>query len=570
MRKFLRVWLPLLSISLLCGCASMSSLMQAIDKNDPKAIEDVLLSGADINATSHCDSAMQEFESYTPLGCAAKNGRTAAVKILLDKGADINQRRGGYRFGNYNPTPLILAAREGHAETVKLLLERGADIRATDSMLRISALMWTVLSARGGHTQIVKMLLDRGADVNEMGPGSGETPLIVAAGNGSANDVKILLDRGAAINLKTTRGKTALSNAAFNGHHDVVKILVASGADIDTAMVALESGVGSSKDASETTKYKQGLNLLGKYVKKQEIAGPQAASATTLSKEELTNIVKAAVEETAKAQKKAAKSSSASDAEIETPVFSTAEKIMGDNDIAVIIGIEGYQSLPKSDYSYDDALLVKAYARALGFKERNIELLTDEKATLSGIVKSIDIWLKNKTKPASRILVYYSGHGAPDPATGEACLVPYDGDPNYLAVTGYPLKRLYEHLGNLPAAEIVVVLDACFSGAGGRSVLAKGARPLVLTTGVAAVGKNMAVLSATQGSQISTSSPEKGHGVFTYYFLKAIKDGRKSVSEIYEQIKPQVEDEAKQLNVQQSPSVSPDAEKLKGRFSLRK
>lgn len=35
-------------------------------------------------------------------------------------------------------------------------------------------------------------------------------------------------------------------------------------------------------------------------------------------------------------------------------------------------------------------------------------------------------------------------------------------------------------------------------------------------------------------------------------------------------IKPLVEDEAKQLNVQQSPSLSPDVEKLKGRFSLRK
>jgi len=81
---------------------------------------------------------------------------------------------------------------------------------------------------------------------------------------------------------------------------------------------------------------------------------------------------------------------------------------------------------------------------------------------------------------------------------------------------------------------------------------------------------NIAVLSATQGSQISTSSPEKGHGVFTYYFLKALKDGKKNILEIYSYIKPLVEDEAKQLNVQQSPSISPDVEKVKGRFGLRK
>lgn len=558
----------MMSAFLLSACATMSPLMQAIDKSDVKAMEALLKRGADIDETAQCDSTMPEFESYTPLGCAAKNGRTAAVKVLLDNGADINQKKGGYRFGNYNPTPLILAAREGHAETVKLLLARGADVKATDSMLQISALMWAVLSAQGEHAEIVRLLLERGANANETGAVSGETPLIVAAEKGSADNVRILLARGARINAKTAKGTTALSRAALNGHHDVVQILVAAGADLDAAVVALESGVHSSKEAAEATQYKQGLKLLGKYVKKPEAAS--LASAGAISREELTNIVKAAVAETAIPRKTGPKSSSVPDPEIGNPVFQASEKIMGDADLAVIIGIEGYQNVPKADYAFDDAVLVRAYARALGFKERNIELLTDDKATLSGIVKSVDIWLANKAKPASRILVYYSGHGAPDPATGEAYLVPYDGDPNYLAVTGYPLKRLYETLGRLPAAEVIIVLDACFSGAGGRSVLAKGARPLVLTTNRSTVPKNLVVLSATQGSQISTSSPAKGHGVFTYYFLKALKDGKKNIAEIFQSIKPQVEDEAKELNVRQSPSVTPDVERIKGGFSLRK
>ena len=72
-----------------------------------------------------------------------------------------------------------------------------------------------------------------------------------------------------------------------------------------------------------------------------------------------------------------------------------------------------------------------------------------------------------------------------------------------------------------------MILDSCFSGAGGRSVLAQGARPLVMMTTSTVLPSNIAVLSATQGSQISTSSPEKGHGIFTYYFLKAIKTARK-------------------------------------------
>lgn len=240
------------------------------------------------------------------------------------------------------------------------------------------------------------------------------------------------------------------------------------------------------------------------------------------------------------------------------------------NDLAIIIGIENYQGLPKSDYSKSDAGIMKDYLKALGFQERNIDFVTDEKATKSKIETVIEGWLPNKVKKDSRIIVYYSGHGAPEPKTGDAYIVPYDGDPNYLEITGYPLKRLYDKLGKLQVAEVIVLLDSCFSGAGGRSVLAKGARPLVMMTEGLVLSQNMAVLSATQGTQISTSSPEKGHGVFTYYFLKALKEGKKDIAEIYEYIKPLVEDDAKQLNVQQSPSISPDAEKLKGRFLLRR
>jgi len=316
-----------------------------------------------------------------------------------------------------------------------------------------------------------------------------------------------------------------------------------------------------------TPNYKKVKAERDQYLQRQQ---PQTSAQSGISKDELKSIVQAAVEGATRAQQKETKTTASVSTDIDRPSFSADEKIMGDNDLAVIIGIEGYSSLPKSDYSYDDAKLVKDYVKALGFKERNIELITDEKATKTTIEKSLEVWLKNKAKSNSRIFVYYSGHGSPDPTTGEAYIVPYDGDPNYLSVTGYPLKRLYEKLGNLPASEVIVVLDACFSGAGGRSVLAKGARPLVLMNAATVSYPNIVILSATQGSQISTSSPEKGHGVFTYYFLKALKSGKKNLDEIYEYLKPQVEDEAKQLNVQQSPSMSAGNNNLTGRFYLRK
>ncbi len=415
-----------------------------------------------------------------------------------------------------------------------------------------------------GDINTVNKLLNEGVDVNIKGAG-GYTPLHWAAEEGRIDMVKLLIEKGADTNANIKVANTPLTQAVLKGHFDIAKLLIQKGADFDFEMGRFE-GLSDNPDPEWRARGRAGVKLLERLKPKHEIAS-QPQPSQSITKEELKTIVQAAVEG-AKTQKQEKKSIIRTD--IEEPAFNTTDKIMGENDLAVIIGIEGYQGLPKSDYSYDDAKLMGDYAKALGFKPRNIELLLDERATKSAIEKIIKTWLPNKAKPESRVFVYYSGHGAPEPKTGDAYIVPFDGDPNYLPDTGYPLKSLYDTLGKLQVAEVTVVIDACFSGAGGRSVLAKGARPLVMLTEGAILSQNMAVLSATQGTQISTSSSEKGHGVFTYYFLKALKDGKKNIAEIYEYIKPIVEDEAKQLNVQQSPSINPDVEILKGRFGLRR
>ncbi|MCI0469055.1 MAG: caspase family protein [Nitrospirae bacterium] len=366
-------------------------------------------------------------------------------------------------------------------------------------------------------------------------------PLHMAARSGCTEAIKLLLDAGADIDIKANEMfGSALAIAAYHGNIKSVKYLLERGADVDDASQVLK---GLADNRIREKGGKEGLALLQKFEKQKIVVRlPENTPPSIVTKSDID----------------------------ELPIFANEHKIIGDKDIAIVIGIEKYQNIPKSDYSSGDAKLVRSYFKALGFADRNIEFMTDERATKSSIEKSIEAWIPNRAKKESRVFVYYSGHGSPDPSTGEAYLVPYDGDPNYLAVTGYSLKRLYDNLGKLQVAEVTVVLDSCFSGAGGRSVLAKGARPLVMMTEGYSLSQNIVVLSATQGTQISTSSTEKGHGVFTYYFLKALRDGKKTIAEIYEYIKPLVEDEAKQLNVQQSPSISPDVNKLRGRFGLRK
>jgi len=142
--------------------------------------------------------------------------------------------------------------------------------------------------------------------------------------------------------------------------------------------------------------------------------------------------------------------------------------------------------------------------------------------------------------------------------------VPYDGDPAFIDQTGYSLNRMYDALGKLPTSKIIVALDSGFSGAGGRSVIAKGSRPLVMTLqNNFAVPKNMTVLSAVSGEQTSSIYEQKGHGLFTYFMLKGIKnedvtrpDGSLMIDDLYGYIKPQVERIArKQYNNEQTPQL---------------
>jgi len=417
--------------------------------------------------------------------------------------------------------PIVTAAGNGSIRVVKKYFNESTQIDKANAL---------VLAAERGNLEIVKFLVERGVKI-ESKDVDGATPLYGAAFNGRMSVVQYLVEKGADVNAANNNGYVPLAMVAKSNHLDLVKYLIEKGASIDAAMAVLAHIAVDDKAKSLLASYRVKAGV--KPVKEPE----QAAMIQD---------------------------------DIEMPYFEPSTLLIRENDVAVIIGIEGYEGVPKSDYSYDDAMLVGDYAKALGFKMRNIEMLLDERATKSAIENTIRTWLRNKAKPESKVFVYYSGHGAPDQETGDAYLVPYDGDPNNLPGSGYPLKKLFEDLGKLQVSEVTIILDAGFSGAGGRSVIAKGARPLVAMTEGVAIPQSMAVFTATQGIQIATSSPEKGHGMFTYYFLKALKDGKKNISEIYEYIKPLVEDEAKQLNVQQSPSISPDVEKLQGRFLLRK
>jgi hypothetical protein len=253
---------------------------------------------------------------------------------------------------------------------------------------------------------------------------------------------------------------------------------------------------------------------------------------------------------------------------VDRPAYKSKEK--ADN-FAVVVGVENYPRLPRADFAGRDAEAVRNHLVALGYPERNIAFLTGRDASKAGLAKHLEVWLPRNVKPNSEVFFYYSGHGAPDLKTGEAYLVPADGDPEYLEVTAYPIKRLYEKLGALNVKNIVVALDSCFSGAGGRSVIPEGTRPLVTTVKMSEpISERIVSLTAAKAEQISGTLKDEGHGLFTYFLLEGLNgaardaSGAVTMTSLYSYISPKVADEARRRNRDQSPQLrGPGAVRLR-------
>ena len=155
-----------------------------------------------------------------PLVDAARDGDTAAVRVLLAQGAGVDAAEGD------GTRALHWASYRDDIETVGLLLDAGADVDVTNDLGATP--LWT--AGQNGSAAMVRRLLVAGADPN-LALLAGETPLMVAARSGAPDVVELLLTHGAEVDARGARGQTALMWAVAQHHPAVVDVLLAHGAD---------------------------------------------------------------------------------------------------------------------------------------------------------------------------------------------------------------------------------------------------------------------------------------------------------------------------------------------------
>ena len=209
------------------------------------------------------------------------------------------------------------------------------------------------------------------------------------------------------------------------------------------------------------------------------------------------------------------------------------------NRIGIVLGIEDYDNIESAKYANRDAEAVNDYfTKRLGIDKNNIYYLSENTKSLPQTIPIRSLFkteLKEKCNkirksfPNVEIIIYYSGHGLPDDEDiSNFYLLPKDYNQKYedtkISFNDDVLSEIKKYIEDDDL--LVILLDACFSGKkrGSDELIAYGAKPASLYITIQQAFNNMIMFSSSSGLQKSYSYDRAQHGLFTYSFLRALKE----------------------------------------------
>lgn len=234
--------------------------------------------------------------------------------------------------------------------------------------------------------------------------------------------------------------------------------------------------------------------------------------------------------------------------------------------VAIIVGVESYRRIPKSEYSASDARMFYEYAtRALGIPQSKIKILIDDEADRVGIRHALEAWLPSVVAgPSTEIFVFFSGHGLPSQAGDSLYILPWDVDRLYLEDTAVSNEMIYAAIQSVGAKQALIILDSCYSGTSrtGETLLAS-ARPIAVKAKHGTLPDGVTLLSAASPDEISYSSNELKHGVFSFHLMQGLEgkadqnnDGLITTAEMFEYVRSGVERDSLSNGTRQRPALN--------------
>jgi TPR repeat protein len=142
---------------------------------------------------------------------------------------------------------------------------------------------------------------------------------------------------------------------------------------------------------------------------------------------------------------------------------------------ALIFATDEYAHWPHLTNPVSDADAVnQALTSLYAFKVEEVRNATDEQ-----ILAKLTEYLHRKFEPQDQLFIFFSGHGYFDPDLGKGYLVPANAllvqdDIGHRSLLAH--ETVMSYVNRIPAAHVVLVLDACFSGTLDRKVAETGLR----------------------------------------------------------------------------------------------
>lgn len=234
------------------------------------------------------------------------------------------------------------------------------------------------------------------------------------------------------------------------------------------------------------------------------------------------------------------------------------QKLLNNKSFVLIIANENYQEVENVPNATHDGEIFREYCyKLLGIPENNIHFIKD--ATLNNIKRELNLisQIAEEYKGEANIILYYAGHGIPDEKTKNPFIVPVDGYSSDIS-TCYPTGEIYSKLGRLPTNKIIIFMDACFSGSLRGEGMLTSSRGISIKSNSQDPKGKMVILSAAQGDETAYSYEEEGHGMFTYYLLKHLKDsnGEITLKDLFEKVESDVRKQSLIMNgKRQTPNI---------------
>lgn len=161
--------------------------------------------------------ARRQSPSSRALMAAVKKGNFAEVQAVM-KSQKVNLDQ----TDEQGFSPLLWASREGFTPIVNVLLEAGADPNQKDQWMGATA---GHKAAFWGRADVMKLLISHGLDLNARGDYNGYTALMDAVTRNHLDVAAQLIKAGADINVRGHDGMSAVDIAEVNHNPDMTRLL---------------------------------------------------------------------------------------------------------------------------------------------------------------------------------------------------------------------------------------------------------------------------------------------------------------------------------------------------------